>query len=308
MAGNRNSMTAAVIADEPVYASVRDYITLLKPGVMSLVVFTGMAGMLLAPGHLHPFLQLITLLCIAMGSGGGAAINMWYDRDIDAGMKRTASRPIPAGRVPADDALALGLILSLASVGLLWLAVGTPAALWLAFAIFFYAVMYTMLLKRSTPQNIVIGGAAGAFPAVIGWLAVSQVPAAMPWLMFLIVFLWTPPHFWSLALYRAGDYAAVKVPMLPNVAGVTVTKRHILAYSFLLALAALAPLLAGAGWIYGAGALALNGYFLRLALLLQRSERPAEAMKLFGFSILYLFLLFGLLVLDHLASRFANPF
>ncbi len=285
-------------------SSLRDYLTLLKPGVMSLVVFTGAAGMLLAPGSLHPFLQLLTLLAIAMGSGGGAAINMWYDRDIDAGMKRTANRPIPAGRVAADDALLLGIALSCSSVALLWLVADVAPAAWLAFAIFFYAVIYTMVLKRSTPQNIVIGGAAGAFPAVIGWMAVSPEPAWMPWLMFLIVFLWTPPHFWSLALYRAKDYAAVKVPMLPNVAGVDTTKRYIIAYTILLVLASATPLLVGAGMAYGVAALLLGARFLLGARAMQRSPDPAVAMRLFGFSILYLFLLFGALVLDHFLLDF----
>ena len=286
-------------------STLRDYLTLLKPGVMSLVVFTGAAGMLLAPGDLHPFLQLIVLLSIALGSGGGAAINMWYDRDIDAGMKRTASRPIPAGRVAADDALALGIALSCASVALLWLAAGALSAAWLAFAIFFYAVIYTMGLKRRTPQNIVIGGAAGAFPAVIGWVAVSPEPALMPWLLFAIVFLWTPPHFWALALYRAKDYEAVNVPMLPNVAGITTTKRYIFGYTLALVAASLTPLLAGAGWVYGGAAAVLGARFLWGAHGLQRSIAPADAMKLFGYSILYLFLLFGLLVADHFLLAFA---
>ena len=285
-------------------SSLHDYLTLLKPGVMSLVVFTGAAGMLLAPGDLHPFLQLIVLLSIALGSGGGAAINMWYDRDIDAGMKRTASRPIPAGRIAADDALALGIALSCASVALLWLAAGAVPAAWLAFAIIFYAVIYTMGLKRRTPQNIVIGGAAGAFPAVIGWMAVSPEPALMPWLLFAIVFLWTPPHFWALALYRAKDYAAVNVPMLPNVAGIETTKRHIVVYTALLVIASLTPLLAGADAVYGVGAFALGARFLTGAVTLLRSSEPADAMKLFGYSILYLFLLFGLLVSDHFLLAF----
>ena len=281
-----------------------DYLTLLKPGVMSLVVFTGAAGMLLAPGTLHPFLQLLVLVAIALGSGGGAAINMWYDRDIDAGMKRTQNRPIPAGRVAADDALALGIALSFSSVALLWLVAGAVPAAWLAFAIFFYAVIYTMGLKRRTPQNIVIGGAAGAFPAVIGWAAVSPEPALMPWLMFAIVFLWTPPHFWALALYRAKDYEAVHVPMLPNVAGIAVTKRHIFAYTLLLVASSLAPLAAGAGAVYTIAALLLGGRFILGAARLFRSDDPKPAMRLFAYSILYLFLLFGLLVSDHFLLAF----
>ena len=271
---------------------------------MSLVVFTGVAGMLLAPGSLHPLLQFITILCIALGSGGGAAINMWYDRDIDGRMKRTQNRPIPSGRVAADDALLLGIALSCASVALLWLAVGVVAASWLAFAIFFYAVIYTMVLKRSTSQNIVIGGAAGAFPAVIGWASVSPDPALMPWLMFAIVFLWTPPHFWALALYRAKDYEAVNIPMLPNVAGIAATKRHIVAYSALLAFASLAPLMAGAGALYAVVATLLGSQFLRYAFAVYRSDATADAMRLFGYSIAYLFFLFGALVADHFVLAF----
>jgi protoheme IX farnesyltransferase len=283
-------------------ASLRDYATLLKPGVMSLVVFTGAAGMWMAPVHLHPFYQLITILCIALGSGAGAALNMWYDRDIDALMKRTTTRPIPAGRIAADDALALGIMLSIASVSLLGIAVSIPAALWLAFAIFFYAVIYTMLLKRATAQNIVIGGLAGALPALIGWVAASPEPALMPWLMVAIVFFWTPPHFWALALYRHSDYAAARVPMLPVTAGIPATKRYILAYTVILVAVTMTPLYAGAGAIYGVGAGLLGANFLRHALRVYRQDAPAIAMRMFGFSILYLFALFALLVADHLVQ------
>ncbi|PZP87298.1 MAG: protoheme IX farnesyltransferase [Azospirillum brasilense] len=293
------SVTAA---EMPVESTARDYFTLLKPGVMSLVVFTGVAGMWLAPGHMHPFLQLITVFAIALGSGGGAAINMWYDRDIDAQMKRTTKRPIPAGRIAADDALALGIMLSIASVALLGLAVNWVAAAWLGFAIFFYAVIYTMILKRSTPQNIVIGGAAGAFPAVIGWAAVSPDPALMPWLMFAIVFLWTPPHFWALALYRHDDYRTAGVPMLPVVAGNRSTRRHIFAYTLAMVAASLSPLLAGAGLIYGVGAAALGLKFTHGAWQVLTRDEPKRAMALFGYSILYLFILFGFLVADHLLA------
>lgn len=297
---------AAVLAPDtcnlaPVtYSTIRDYFTLLKPGVMTLVVFTGAVGMWMAPGHLHPFLQILTVLSIALGSGGGAAINMWFDADIDAVMKRTAARPVPAGRVAADDALALGVGLSIASVALLGLATNSMAAAWLAFAIFFYAVIYTMLLKRSTPQNIVIGGAAGAFPAVIGWMAVSPHAALLPWAMFAIVFLWTPPHFWALALYRSEDYAKARVPMLPVTAGLAATKRHILAYTLALVAVSLAPLTLGAGMLYGVGALGLGVNFLRHAVRVSRSEESRDAMRMFGFSILYLFALFALLLADHL--------
>ena len=284
----------------PQAASLRDYFTLLKPGVMALVVFTGAVGMWMAPGHVHPFIQFLTILSIALGSGGGAAINMWFDADIDVIMKRTHNRPIPAGRIAADDALALGLILSIASVSLLALAANATAAAWLAFAIFFYAVIYTMMLKRATPQNIVIGGAAGAFPALIGWAAADTTPALMPWILFAIVFLWTPPHFWALALYRHDDYKRANIPMLPVTAGLASTKRHIVFYSLLLVAASLTPLLAGSGKIYalGAGLLGLN--FLRHAVRVWRSEVPAIAMRMFGYSIIYLFALFALLLADHL--------
>lgn len=281
-------------------ATLRDYLTLLKPGVMSLVVFTGAAGMWMAPTSLHPFYQLITILCIALGSGAGAALNMWYDSDIDAIMARTQKRPIPSGRIAREDALALGLMLSVASVGILSLTAGLAAAGWLAFAIFFYAVIYTIFLKRSTPQNIVIGGLAGALPALIGWTAADPTPALMPWIMVAIVFFWTPPHFWALALYRHGDYAKAGVPMLPVTAGLASTKRHILAYSFVLVAISLMPMLAGAGVAYGIGASLLGLNFLRHAIRVYRSDVPALAMRMFGFSILYLFLLFALLVADHL--------
>ncbi|MFZ4540588.1 MAG: heme o synthase [Rickettsiales bacterium] len=299
--------TASISTDLPTESSLKDYGTLLKPGVMSLVVFTGAAGMWMAPGHLHPFYQLITILCIALGSGAGAALNMWYDSDIDAIMNRTQKRPIPAGRIARDDALALGLMLSVASVGMLGLSVSLQAAAWLAFAIFFYAVVYTMLLKRSTPQNIVIGGLAGAFPALIGWVAVSPEPALMPWLMVAIVFFWTPPHFWALALYRHSDYAKAGVPMLPVTAGIPATKRQIVLYTVLLAAVSLSPVLAGAGVAYGIGAGLLGTNFLRHAIRVYRSPEPRDAMRMFGFSILYLFALFALLVADHLTQGFQLP-
>lgn len=289
----------------PAESSLRDYGTLLKPGVMSLVVFTGAAGMWMAPGHIHPFYQLITILCIALGSGAGAALNMWYDRDIDAIMNRTQKRPVPAGRIAADDALALGVMLSAASVLLLGLAINVQAAAWLAFAIFFYSVIYTMLLKRWTSQNIVIGGLAGAFPALIGWVAVSPEPALMPWLMVAIVFFWTPPHFWALALYRHSDYEKARVPMLPVTAGIAATKRQILVYTVILVAMSLTPVLAGAGALYGISAALLGANFLRHALRVLRSPEPRDAMRMFGFSIAYLFILFAILVIDHLTQSFS---
>jgi len=285
----------------PEASSIGDYFTLLKPGVMSLVVFTGAVGMWLAPGQMHPGLQLITIFSIALGSGAGAAINMWYDRDIDAVMKRTQNRPIPAGRIAADDALAMGLMLALLSVGLLGLAANWVAAAWLAFAIFFYGVIYTMVLKRSTSQNIVIGGAAGAFPAVIGWAAMTgDTGAALPWVLFSLVFLWTPPHFWALCLYRHDDYAKANIPMLPVTRGIAVTKNYIALYSIAMVACSLLPYaLQASGVLYVGCASALGGYFLLLVLRVFRSDATRDAMRLFGYSILYLFLLFAALVADH---------
>jgi protoheme IX farnesyltransferase len=297
-------MAMAAQIEVPDDASIKDYITLLKPGVMALVVFTGAIGMWMAPGDLHPFLQLIALLAIALGSGAGAALNMWYDRDIDGIMKRTANRPIPTGRIAADDALVLGLTLSGLSVGLLALAVNMVAAAWLAFAIFFYAVIYTMWLKRWTPHNIVIGGAAGAFPAVIGWVAVSPSPIdALPWIMFAIVFLWTPPHFWALAVYRHDDYKKANIPMLPVTAGIAATKRQMLVYSLLLVASSLAPLFVTSGPVYGVAAVLLGANFLRHAWVVLRHDEPKLAMRMFGYSILYLFALFGAMLADHLVAK-----
>ena len=293
-----STATIAKHDDAPV-ASLKDYFTLLKPGVMSLVVFTGAAGMWMAPGHLHPFYQIITILCIALGSGAGAALNMWYDRDIDALMTRTAKRPIPAGRIAADDVLALGIMLAVLSVSMLSLVVNVLAAAWLAFAIFFYAVIYTMWLKRATAQNIVIGGLAGALPALIGWVAKSPETALMPWLMVAIVFFWTPPHFWALALYRHDDYKRAGVPMLPVTAGIASTKRHIFVYTLLMIAVSLSPVLAGSGLIYAVGASLLGLNFLRHAIIVLRSDEPKLAMRMFGYSILYLFVLFALLLIDH---------
>lgn len=293
-----------VADDAPLYAegsTVRDYITLLKPGVMMLVVFTGFAGMYVAPGTLHPLLQILTVLCIAIGSGAGGAINMWFDRDIDAHMLRTAERPIPAGRVAADDALVYGLFLSVASVGLLGLAVNWLAATYLAGAIAFYVFIYTVWLKRRTPQNIVIGGAAGSFPPVIGWVAVTGEASLDAWVLFAIIFLWTPPHFWALALYRNSDYTRVGVPMLPVVAGKPATKRQMLAYTLILLPVTLIPCYTGiAGWVYGVSAAALGLWFIRHAWKVLHCEEDATARAMFGYSILYLFAVFLALILDKL--------
>ena len=276
-----------------------DYLALLKPGVMSLVVFTGWIGMLVAPGHVHPFLQAIAVLCIALGSGAGGAINMWYDRDIDAVMQRTKNRPIPAGRIAPSEALSFGISMGLLSVALMGLALNWLAAGLLAAAILFYVFIYTVWLKRRTPQNIVIGGAAGAFPPMIGWAAITGDITLYPVLLFLIIFLWTPPHFWALALYRNGDYAKAGVPMLPVVAGKAATKRQVLFYSILLLLVTLLPgLLHMAGVIYTVGAALLGLRFIQHAARVMKSEADITAKKMFGYSILYLFALFGLLGID----------
>jgi protoheme IX farnesyltransferase len=278
---------------------VRDYVALLKPRVMSLVVFTGIAGLVAAPGEIHPLLAAVAVLCIAVAAGAAGAINMWYDRDIDAVMSRTRNRPIPRGRVAAGDALAFGIVLSLFSVMLMGLAVNWVAASLLAFASAFYVFVYTIWLKRRTPQNIVIGGAAGAFPPIIGWAAVTGSVQPESLLLFLLIFLWTPPHFWALALFRQGDYARAGIPMLPVVAGKAVTKRQILYYTLILLPLAPLPAVVGiTGPLYGVVAGGLGLAFLWHALQVLRSDEDGPAKRMFGFSILYLFLLFALLILD----------
>lgn len=281
-------------------AKVRDYISLLKPRVMSLVVFTGFVGLYIAPGSIHPLLGAIAVFCIALGSGAAGAFNMWYEWQLDAQMKRTRHRPIPTGKVTAEDAFDFALVLSFASVLLMGFALNYLAAGILLLAILFYVFVYTMWLKPLTPQNIVIGGAAGAFPALIGWTAVTGSVDVMPLLLFMIVFLWTPPHFWALALYRSEDYRKVGIPMLPVVAGVPVTTRQMLAYTTaLLPVSVLPVVLHNAGWVYGAGATLLGAYFFILALRVHRMPLESNARRMFGFSILYLFVLFGLLIIDH---------
>ena len=270
---------------------------------MSLVVFTGFAGLVAAPGALHPLLAAVAVLCIAVGAGAAGAINMWYDRDIDAVMQRTRHRPIPAGRVAPEEALAFGVTLSLFSVMLMGIAVNWTAAALLALANGFYVFVYTIWLKRRTPHNIVIGGAAGAFPPMIGWAAVTGAVSVESIALFLIIFMWTPPHFWALALYREGDYAKAGVPMLPVVAGKEETRRQILIYTALLVPLSLAPVALGmAGVIYGTVAAAMGGTFLWLALRVRRARDDASARRMFGFSILYLFALFAALIAEHGAA------
>ena len=282
-------------------ASVGDYMALLKPRVMSLVVFTGAVGLAVAPGHLHPVLSLIAVLCIAIGAGAAGAINMWYDRDIDAVMERTRKRPIPGGRLNADEALTFGVVLSGLSVLVMGLAINWVAAGLLALTIGFYVFVYTIWLKRLTPHNIVIGGAAGAFPPIIGWASVTGDVSLVSIVLFAIIFMWTPPHFWALALWRCGDYARAGVPMLPVVAGARETRRQILVYTLLLAPLGVVPALMGfSGLAYGVAATVLGGLFVLSAVLVWRADdddhRPAK--QLFGYSILYLFALYGALLVD----------
>jgi len=284
-------------------AEVADFIALMKPRVMSLVVFTAFVGLLLAPGHLHPVLGFAALLCIAVGAGAAGALNMWYDADVDAVMTRTARRPIPAGRVLPGEALGFGASLAVGSVVMLGLTANWFAGALLAFTIFFYVAIYTVWLKRSTPQNIVIGGAAGAFPPMIGWAAASGGIALESVLLFLIIFLWTPPHFWALSLLRSGEYARAGIPMLPVVAGRAETKRQILLYTGVLVPVSLAPWLLGyAGLVYGATAVAAGAVLAMLAWRVWAAGegRAADvaARRLFGFSILYLFALFAGLLVD----------
>ncbi len=282
---------------------VEDYVALLKPRVMSLVVFTAIVGLVLAPGGINPVVGAIAILCIAIGAGASGALNMWYDADIDRVMSRTANRPIPAGRLPRAHALTLGLVLSGFSVALLGLATNWVAAGLLAFTIFFYAVIYTVWLKRSTPQNIVIGGAAGAFPPMVGWAAVTGTVSVESCVLFLIIFLWTPPHFWALALYKQSDYGAAGIPMLPNVAGEAATKLQILIYSVVLVAVSALPVTMGFGrWVYGASALLMGAGFMILAVRLYASG-TGKTMKqagrsLFLFSLSYLAVLYAALLAD----------
>ena len=292
---------AGLALAEPSLASVGDYIALMKPRVMSLVVFTALVGLAVAPGSMHPLIGFTALLCIAVGAGAAGALNMWYDADIDAIMTRTQRRPVPMGRVQPGEALAFGLTLASFAVVVLGLLVNVLADALLAFTIFFYVVIYTVWLKRSTPQNIVIGGASGAFPPMIGWAAVTGSLSLEPFLLFMIILLWTPPHFWALALYRCEDYARAGIPMLPVVAGEVSTRRHIMLYTLIVVPVGIAPWLLGyAGALYGATAVVTGAIMLTLAGQVLRERRPVEraCRNLFAFSILYLFLLFATLLVE----------
>ena len=291
-------------------AEAGDWFALLKPRVITLVVFTGFVGLLVAPGHLHPVLALAAVLCIAVAAGAAGAINMWWDRDIDAIMRRTANRPIPDGRIEAGSALGFGVVLAVASVLLMGLATNWFAAGVLAVSILFYVFIYTMWLKRRTPQNIVIGGAAGAFPPVIGWAAVTGGLDVMPLLLFAIVFFWTPPHFWALSLYASGDYERAGVPMLPVVQGARVTRQHVMLYTVVLVAVSLLPWVLGyAGPVYGVSAVGLGAWFLLASWGVLRDKQDAAGVSLtkdapakwaFRVSLVYLFALFGAVAADYL--------
>jgi len=294
----------AQIRTQDLPADWRDFVALTKPRVMTLVVFTGLCGLLVAPVHIHPVLGFTAILCIALGAGAAAALNMWYESDLDSKMKRTAGRPLPAGRMERQSALHFGVGLSFFSVLLMGVATNWFAAAILAVSILFYVVVYTIWLKRRTPQNIVIGGAAGAFPPLIGWAAATGDASTLPVLLFALIFLWTPPHFWALSLFVRSDYASAGVPMLPVVSGPTVTRRQIVLYTLPMAAAAVAPWpLDLAGPLYGIVAAALSLVFLVMSVQVaaNRATEPEGMLpekRLFIFSILYLFALFGALVVD----------
>ena len=296
-------MTPA-IAQDHLPADWRDLLALTKPRVMSLVVFTGLCGLLAAPVPVHPVLGFTAVLCIALGAGAAGALNQWYEADLDAKMKRTANRPLPAGRMSRQTALHFGVGLGVFSVILMDIAANHLAAAVLAVSILFYVLVYTVWLKRRTAQNIVIGGAAGAFPPLIGWAAVTGDVTTLPILLFAIIFLWTPPHFWALSLFVRTDYANAGVPMLPVVAGIETTRRQILLYTLPMIAAAVAPWALGlAGWFYGIVAIILSATFLALAFAVfankaTESKAMGPEKKLFAFSILYLFGLFAALVVD----------
>lgn len=296
---------AVVIADSTLKseATAKDYWCLLKPRVMSLVVFTGIVGILLAPGSIHPVIALASILCIAVGSGAAGAFNMWYERDIDALMERTKDRPLPRGKIQPGEALGFSITLAVGSVVVMYTLVNFLSAFYLAFAILFYICVYTVWLKRETPQNIVIGGIAGALPPVIGWASVMNETSLFPWVLFGIIFLWTPPHFWALALYRHEDYLKAEVPMLPVVSGIKITKKQILIYSLALVALTLFPVYhKDLGMIYGGEAIFSGLIFLFFAVKVKLSEDPQDGLRLFFYSILYLFLLFLAMVVDRLGG------
>jgi heme o synthase len=304
------SLNDATLLDNagPSQASVHDFWSLLKPRVMTLVVFTALVGLVAAPGHMHPGLAAIAILCIAVGGGASGALNMWYDADIDAVMRRTANRPVPAGRVTPGEALGFGLFLSALSVFVLGMASNWVAAGLLAFTIFFYVGVYTMWLKRRTPQNIVIGGAAGAFPPMVGWAAATGGFSIESAVMFGLIFIWTPPHFWALALVKKDDYGAAGVPMLPNAVGDDATRKQIFFYTLAMAAFGCLPFALGYNsWVYLTAAVLGGVWMIKLAAdILRFREGPAAAKacwKMFGHSMIYLFGLFAVILVDKLAMR-----
>lgn len=287
-------------------AEWRDFWALTKPRVMSLVVFTALCGLLAAPGSIHPVIGFTAILCLAVGAGACGALNQYFEADTDAKMARTSGRPLPAGRMDRESALHFGIGLAAFSVGIMGVAVNWLAAGLLAFSIFFYAIVYTLWLKPNTPQNIVIGGAAGAFPPVIGWAAVTGDVTLLPVILFALIFLWTPPHFWALALFMKTDYGAAGIPMMPNVKGQKSTRNQIFGYTFPMAATAVLPFVLGqTSWLFGAASVLLNIVFIALAYRVWRNDTTdAMAMKpekqLFAFSILYLFLLFAIFAFDRM--------
>ena len=309
MAMTNDYEAQTLAADQMMEGDARDFFALLKPRVMSLVVFTALVGLLMAPGQIHPVLGFLAVLAIAVGAGASGALNMWYDADIDVLMGRTAKRPVPAGRITPEATLAFGLFLSVFSVAVLGLMVNWLSAGLLAFTIFFYAVIYTMWLKRATPHNIVIGGAAGAFPPIIGWACVTNSISLESIALFAIIFLWTPAHFWALALFKAEDYGRAGIPMLPNVAGERATKKQIVLYAVLTAISGVVPTLMGfAGIGCGIVAAILGLGFIRSSWRVWQmpdgDEKMIPAKKLFGYSLLYLFGVFTALLVDALVQKF----
>ena len=288
--------------DIVINSRVRDFYALLKPKVMSLVVFIGFAGYWIAPGrdHLHPFLAAVGIFALALGAGASGAFNMWFERDIDALMNRTKNRPLPLGRIMADDALGFSIIMTIIAVMLMGMTTNWVAAGILAFASFFYVGIYTIWLKRRTPQNIVIGGAAGAFPPMVGWAMVTGDISLPSIILFLLVFLWTPPHFWALALFANEDYKRADIPMMPVVAGDRKTKIQMLIYTIILFPVAVSPSFLGfAGWIYGVTATLLGLFFIFTSIKVIKDETLKSAKLMFGFSVFYLFAIFLALMFDY---------
>ncbi len=290
-------------------SSVRDFYDLMKPRVMSLVIFTSFVGLVLSPINIHPFIALIAILCIAIGAGASGVLNMWYDSDIDGLMKRTINRPIPAGNINKNEALTYGMVISAGSVVIMGILINWSASFLLAFTIFFYAVIYTMWLKRRTMQNIVIGGAAGAFPPIIGWLSTGAPITIEPIILFLIIFLWTPPHFWALAIVTSGDYEKASIPMMPNVVGNNYTKRQIVYYSVVMSISVIIPYYIGmVSILYLIPAIILSLIFVIISLQLLKSSDEQKQMKyskkLFLYSILYLFLIYILFLVDYVHKSY----